>query len=91
MGFRTQSSFRLPVAGRYGYLEAVNVHDFAWTADPTYRIEKQWVVDGLCFMPGPGTTRFRLAECADYTTQIIETFSRDFGSYLAQDHCGRCP
>jgi aminopeptidase N len=65
---------------------AVNVHDFAFTADPTYRIgDAMAVVKGrsvLCraLVQEPHAAHWQNA--ADYTSKIIETFSRDFGEYI---------
>ncbi len=60
---------------------AENVHDFAWTADPTYRIgEVQWA----------GIRIIALAQeqhcagwqnAASYTAKVIEVYSTDFGMY----------
>lgn len=60
---------------------AENVHDFAWTADPTYRIgEVQW----------KGIRIIALAQeqhcagwqnAAAYTAKVIEVYSTDFGMY----------
>jgi hypothetical protein len=68
------------------HFKAVNVHDFAWTADPTYRIgEAVAIVDGrqvLCQSLAQEQHAAGWQNAADYTVQIIETFSRDFGSYI---------
>ncbi len=60
---------------------AENVHDFAFTADPTYRIgEAEW--NGvLCvsLVQEPHASGWQNA--ADYTARIIEVFSTDFGMY----------
>jgi len=61
---------------------AVNVHDFAFTADPTYRIgEANW--DGIqiiALVQEPHAAGWYNA--AAYTAKVIETYSRDFGRYI---------
>lgn len=61
---------------------AINVHDFAWTADPTYRIgESFWNgIRIVSLVQEPHASRWQNA--ADYTAKIIETYSRDFGMYV---------
>jgi len=60
---------------------AENVHDFAFTADPTYRIgEAEW--DGvkcIALVQEPHASGWQNA--AEYTARIIEVFSTDFGRY----------
>lgn len=65
---------------------AENVHDFAWTADPTYRIGK--AVANLS--NGREVTCYALAQephasgwqnAASYTAKVIELYSTDFGEY----------
>ena len=60
---------------------AENVHDFAFTADPTYRIsEAEW--NGIkCIALAQETNAAGWQIAADYTTKIIQTFSTDFGMY----------
>lgn len=60
---------------------AENVHDFAFTADPTYRIgEAQW--NGIrCIALVQESAAPGWANAAEYSAKIIETFSRDFGMY----------
>ena len=60
---------------------AINVHDFAWTADPTYRIgEAEWNgIQIVAVVQEPHAARWQNA--ASYTAKIIETYSRDFGMY----------
>ncbi|MGB4930432.1 MAG: M1 family metallopeptidase, partial [Chitinophagales bacterium] len=65
---------------------AINVHDFAFTADPNYRIgEAMAVVDGqtvrVVALAQEGHAGF-WQNAADYTKQIIETFSNDFSPYI---------
>jgi hypothetical protein len=60
---------------------AVNVHDFAFTADPTYRIgEAEWngvKVISLCQEPHAS----RWQNAASYTAEVIRVYSQDFGMY----------
>lgn len=66
---------------------AVNVHDFAWVADPTFRIgEEELVLNN-----GHKVTLVALAQephasgwqdAALFTKKVIEIYSRDFGNYL---------
>ncbi len=60
---------------------AENVHDFAWTADPTYRIGRaEWngiQIISLCQEPHAS----RWQNAASFTARVIETYSQDFGMY----------
>lgn len=60
---------------------AENVHDFAFTADPTYRIgEASWNgVKCVALVQEPHASGWQNA--AAYTARIIEVFSTDFGAY----------
>jgi aminopeptidase N len=60
---------------------AENVHDFAWTADPTYRIgEADW--NGIrCIAIAQEESAGRWQTAAEFTAKVIETNSRDFGMY----------
>ncbi len=60
---------------------AENVHDFAFTADPTYRIgEVYWKgIRCVSLVREPHASKWQNA--ADYTAKIIKTFSEDFGMY----------
>jgi hypothetical protein len=61
---------------------AENVHDFAWTADPTYRIgETYWEdVQIVSLVQEPHASKWQNA--ADYTKKVIEVYSKDFGRYV---------
>lgn len=61
---------------------AENVHDFAWTADPTYRIGEVWWEDVqiISLVQEPHASRWQNA--ADFTAKVIETYSKDFGRYI---------
>jgi len=65
---------------------AINVHDFAFTADPNYRIG-----EAMAIVNGQGVRCVALVQeshaafwqnAAEYTKSIIETFSNDFGPYI---------
>ena len=60
---------------------AVNVHDFAFTADPTYRIgETQWEgirIIAMCREPHCAGWR----SVAQFGAAVIKTYSEDFGMY----------
>ncbi len=60
---------------------ADNVHDFAFTADPTYRIgEAEW--NGIkCIALAQESHAARWQNAADYTAKIIKTYSEDIGMY----------
>lgn len=61
--------------------QAINVHDFAFTADPTYRIgEVEWNgVKCVALVQEPHAARWQNA--APYTAKIIEVNSKEFGMY----------
>ncbi|GIV40859.1 MAG: hypothetical protein KatS3mg034_0169 [Vicingaceae bacterium] len=60
---------------------AENVHDFAFTADPTYRIgEVRWNhVRVIALAQEPHAALWQNA--AIFTAKVIEVYSRDFGMY----------
>ena len=68
---------------------AINVHDFAFTADPTYRIgETICKPDGytgagikiVAICQEPVAARWQNA--AEYTSKVIKTYSEDIGMYV---------
>jgi aminopeptidase N len=61
---------------------AENVHDFAFTADPTYRIgEAEWNgIQIISLAQEPHASGWQNA--ASYTAKVIEVYSRDFGMYV---------
>ncbi|MEZ4720756.1 MAG: M1 family metallopeptidase [Flavobacteriales bacterium] len=66
--------------------EAENVHDFAWTADPTYRIgtAAAKLENGreiLCVALAQEQHASGWQNAAEYNARIIELYSRDFGEY----------
>ena len=61
---------------------AENVHDFAFTADPTYRIgEATWNGISIISMAREENA-WSWQNAAEYTAKVIETYSRDFGMYV---------
>ncbi|MBL0309827.1 MAG: M1 family peptidase [Bacteroidetes bacterium] len=67
---------------------AENVHDFAFTADPTYRIHDTIIYPGrmngggvrcVAIVQEPHASKWQNA--AEYLAQIIHVFSRDFGVF----------
>lgn len=79
----SQPSIIIPPTGnRKNWLfRAINVHDFAWTADPTYRIgETTW--NGIqCIAIAQENNASGWQQTAQYTARVIATYSRDFGMY----------
>jgi aminopeptidase N len=66
---------------------AINVHDFAWTADPTYRIgETELKLKNghtvLCIALAQEPHASRWQDASLFTSKVIETYSRDFGNYV---------
>ena len=60
---------------------AINVHDFAFTADPTYRIgEAEWNgIKCIALAQEPNAKGWQNA--AQYTAKIIQTYSEEVGMY----------
>ena len=66
---------------------AENVHDFAFTADPTYRIGEAEAIlaDGRkvqCIALAQETHAAGWQNAAEYNAKIIQTFSEDIGTYV---------
>ena len=61
---------------------AENVHDFAFTADPTYRIgEVEWNgIRAISLVQEPHASRWQNA--ADFAAKVIQVFSEDIGMYV---------
>lgn len=59
----------------------VNVHDFAFTADPTYRIdERTWNgIQIVAVVQEPHAAGWY--DAAEFTKKVIQVYSRDFGMY----------
>jgi hypothetical protein len=60
---------------------ATNVHDFALTADPTYRIGLENWMGVQCMALAEETHASRWQNAASYTAKIIATDSKYFGMY----------
>ena len=79
----SQPSVIIPANGTFKTwrYQAVNVHDFAWTADPTYRIgETTW--NGVqCVAIAQENNAAGWQQTAAFTAKVIATYSRDFGMY----------
>jgi hypothetical protein len=79
----SQPSVIIPANGTFKTwrYQAVNVHDFAFTADPTYRIgETTW--NGVqCIAIAQENNAAGWQQTAQFTAKVIATYSRDFGMY----------
>ncbi len=67
--------------------KAINVHDFAWTADPTYRIgESSFKLNNgnevkvIALVQEPHASGWQDA-CA-FTAKVMQIYSKDFGNYM---------
>ena len=60
---------------------AENVHDFAFTADPTYRIGEAWWNDKVCYALAQEPHASKWQNAAEYSAKVIQVFSEDFGMY----------
>lgn len=60
---------------------AENVHDFAFTADPSYRIATTYWTGVECIGLAQEPHAAGWQNSADLVAKIIETFSSDFGAY----------
>jgi hypothetical protein len=72
----------LPASGTKTWVfHAMNVHDFAWTADPTYRIgESSWNgIQVITLAQEEHAGRWQTS--AAFTAKVIEIYSKDFGMY----------
>ena len=63
------------------WFHATNVHDFAWTADPTYRIgEVNW--KGVkCVAIAQENNASGWQKTPEYIADVIDLYSREFGLY----------
>lgn len=60
---------------------AINVHDFAFTADPTYRIGEAEYKGVKCIAVVQEPHAAGWQNAASYTAKIIQTYSEDIGMY----------
>lgn len=60
---------------------AENVHNFAWTADPTYRIGEAFAGDVrvISLVQEPHASKWQLS--ADFTAAVVRVYAEDFGAY----------
>lgn len=58
-----------------------NTHDFAWTADPTYRMHEVDWKGVKCIALVQEAHAGRWQNAADHLSKIIQTYSRDIGMY----------
>ncbi len=63
------------------HFHAENVHDFSFTADPTYRIGEAWWKDKVCYSLAQEPHASRWQNAAEYAAKTIQVFSEDFGTY----------
>ena len=61
---------------------AENVHDFAFTADPTYRIGEAWWEDKVCYSLAQEPHASRWQNAAEFGANCLKVFSEDFGRYV---------
>ena len=61
---------------------AENVHDFAFTADPTYRIGESWWEDKVCYALVQEPHASKWQNSADFGAECLKVFSEDFGRYV---------
>lgn len=64
------------------HFKAINVHNFAFTADPDYRIEEiEWKgIKVIALVEEPNAPGWKGA--AEFTRKVIEVYSNDFGMYI---------
>ena len=56
---------------------AENVHDFAFTADPTYRIGEAWWQDKVCYSLVQEPHAIKWQNAAEFGAQCLKVFSED--------------
>ncbi|MFM7022798.1 MAG: M1 family metallopeptidase [Flavobacteriales bacterium] len=61
---------------------AENVHDFAFTADPTYRIDEKYWGDIQCVAMVREQNAAKWINAADYASKVIKVYSENFGQYI---------
>jgi hypothetical protein len=65
---------------------SINTHDFAWVADPTFRIGESMAtltngeqISCISLSQEPHSSRWQ--DAASFTAKVIEVYSRDIGNY----------
>ena len=71
-----------PKESKIWIYHAENVHDFAFTADPTYRIDEKYWGDIQCVAMVREQNAPKWINAAEYTAKIIKTYSQSFGQYI---------
>lgn len=61
---------------------AINVHDFAWTADPTYRIDIVKYKNTECIALAQENNAQHWQPTAAFLASVVKMYSEDFGPYL---------
>lgn len=61
---------------------AINVHDFAWTADPTYRIDIKKYKNIECIALAQENNAQNWQPTATFLASVVKMYSEDFGPYL---------
>jgi aminopeptidase N len=61
---------------------AENVHDFAFTADPTYRIGEAHWEDKVVYALAQEPHASHWQNAAEYTAKVLKVYSEDFGRYV---------
>lgn len=87
--FKEKQMYAAPVANiaydstirKTWYYHAENVHDFAWTCDPTYRIGEEWWNGIQIVALAQEMVAAKWQNAASYTAKVIKTYSEDFGMY----------
>lgn len=68
-------------ARKQWWFHATNVHDFAWTADPTYRISEIYTNGIKCVAIAQENNAAGWQQTAGFVKKIIDLFSKDFGKF----------
>ena len=58
------------------------MHDFAFTADPTYRIGESWWEDKVCYSLVQEPHASKWQNSAKFGASCLQVFSEDFGRYV---------
>lgn len=65
------------------HYKAVNVHDFAFTADPSYRIGRDTTSDGIvCIALAQEHNAPYWQPTSSFVKDVVELYSRNFGTYI---------
>lgn len=61
---------------------AINVHDFAFTADPTYRRSESKIGETRCIAMVRERKAGKWIDAAEYTAKFINVYNNDIGKYM---------